>query len=239
MPRRYCGLCRSPLPQWVRFLFGEIPCRCHAHWIWLFSMREHQSCLSVLADSFLFREWLCPLRTPVFLLKKQWGRGSQRISESELTSAQSLCALLSPHREVYPVLFSQPNQHPSTSTSDLVLFGGSDEELNDDSMSLAASDAEELSSSVADPRPPAFVGSQRRQSRIGCRTSQHPLKGGGGAVSGVVSTGRAISQPSGWLVPAGASSDPSSAILAVLPWSSRRAHFVMALKKRGTRRCLL
>ncbi len=73
------------------------------------------------------------------------------MAESKLKSAQSSRASLSPNREVSPVLFSQPDQHPSASASDLVLFGGSDEEQNDDSMSLAASDAEELSGSVADP----------------------------------------------------------------------------------------
>ncbi len=50
-----------------------------------------------------------------------------------------------------PVFFSQPDQSRSASTSDLVSFGGSDEELNDDSMSLAALDAEELLDLAADP----------------------------------------------------------------------------------------
>ncbi len=85
--------------------------------------------------------------------KKQQGRGSQRPVESELTSAQIQRASLSPNREVSPVLFSQPDQRPSASASDLVSFGGSGDELADDSMSLAASDAEELSGSVTDPAP--------------------------------------------------------------------------------------
>ncbi len=83
--------------------------------------------------------------------KKQRGRGSQHPVESELTLAQTPRASLSPHREVSPILFSQPDQRPSASASDLVSFGGSEEELADDSMSLAASDAEELSGSVTDP----------------------------------------------------------------------------------------
>ncbi len=49
-----------------------------------------------------------------------------------------------------PVLFIRPDQRPSASVSDLVSFGGSDDELADDSMSLVASDAEELSGSVTD-----------------------------------------------------------------------------------------
>ncbi len=85
--------------------------------------------------------------------KKQRGRGSQRPVESEHTPAQIPRASLSPHREMSPVLFSQPDQRPSASMSDLVSFGGSDDELADDSMSLVASDAEELSGSVTDPAP--------------------------------------------------------------------------------------
>ncbi len=118
---------------------------------------KNQSRLFALVNSFLFRERLHSLRPPLFYLarapvrKKQQGRGFQCTAESKLTSAQSPRASLSPHREVSPVLFSQPDQRPSASTSDLVLFGGSDEELNDDSMSLAASDAVELSGSLADP----------------------------------------------------------------------------------------
>ncbi len=45
----------------------------------------------------------------------------------------------------------------------------------------------------------------------------------------MVSTRGALSQPSGWVVPAGAPSGPSATTLAVLPWSSRRAHEILAL----------
>ncbi len=86
--------------------------------------------------------------------KKQRGRGSQCPVKGELTPAQIPRVSLSPHREVSPVLFfSKPDQHPSASASDLVSFGGSDDELADDSMSLAASDVEELSGSITDPAP--------------------------------------------------------------------------------------
>ncbi len=85
--------------------------------------------------------------------KKQRGRGSQRPVESEFTPAQIPRASLSPHREMSPVLFIQPDQRPSASGGDLVSFGGSDDEQADDSMSLVASDAEELSGSVTDPAP--------------------------------------------------------------------------------------
>ncbi len=124
---------------------------------------ESISLASAHAHRFLFRERSRPSRLlfsssqgPV--RKKQQGRGSQRPVESELTPAKIPRASLSPHREMSPVLFSQPDQRPSASVSDLVSFGGSDDELADDSMSLVASDAEELSGSVTDPAPSGLPG---------------------------------------------------------------------------------
>ncbi|KAK2892581.1 hypothetical protein Q8A67_012569 [Cirrhinus molitorella] len=84
---------------------------------------------------------------------KQWGRGSQCSATSKLTSPQSPRASPLSHREASPVLFSCPDQCPSVNASDLVFFGGSEDEDPDDSMSLAASDAEELSRSSHDPTP--------------------------------------------------------------------------------------
>ncbi len=83
--------------------------------------------------------------------KKQRGRGSQRPEMSELTPAVPLHTSLSSHRELSPVLFTCPNQHPSAAVSDLVSFCGSDDDELDNSLSLAASDAEELSGSYNDP----------------------------------------------------------------------------------------
>ncbi len=68
---------------------------------------------------------------------------------SELASAQCPRASLS-QREQSLVLFTQLDQRPSAAASDVISFGVSDNEM-DDSLSLAASDAEELSGSVADP----------------------------------------------------------------------------------------
>lgn len=84
----------------------------------MLSLREHESHLSVLTDSFLSQE---PVR------KKKGGRGSQRPDMSELTLVPR--ASLSPHREVSPVLFSHPDQRPSAFASEMVLFGGSEEDL--------------------------------------------------------------------------------------------------------------
>ncbi|KAI2646366.1 Titin [Labeo rohita] len=72
--------------------------------------------------------------------KKQRGRGSKRSELSELTSAQPPRASPSPQRGGSPlrVIWSP--------------FGGSEDDMLD-SMSLAASDAEELSGSVDDPAP--------------------------------------------------------------------------------------
>ncbi len=69
---------------------------------------------------------------------------------SELTPAQYPRASPSPHREHLPVFFTQHGQHPSAAASDMISFGVSDNKL-DDSLSLAASDAEELSGSMTDP----------------------------------------------------------------------------------------
>ncbi len=82
--------------------------------------------------------------------KKQRGRGFEQPVTSELTTAQCPRASPSPQREHSPVLFTQHDQRPSAAASDMILFGVSDNEL-DDSLSLAASDAEELSGSVTDP----------------------------------------------------------------------------------------
>ncbi|ROL50723.1 hypothetical protein DPX16_14967 [Anabarilius grahami] len=92
-----------------------------------------------------------PSQEPV--TKKQQGRGSQPSDESELTTAQVPCASLSTQREVSPVCFSRPDQRPSAIASDLVSFRGSDDELLDDSMSLAASDAKDWMGSAHDHAP--------------------------------------------------------------------------------------
>ncbi len=78
-------------------------------------------------------------------------------------------------------------------------------------------------------RPLRFARAQRRQSRDGCRTFPCPLQSGWRAGFGVVSTRGALSQPSGWVVSAGAPSGPSTTTIVVLPWSSRRAHEILAL----------
>ncbi len=96
--------------------------------------------------------------------KKQRGRGFERPETSELTSAQCPRVSPSPQREDSPVLFTQPNQRPSAAVSDMISFGGSDDEM-DDSLSLAASDREELSGSVTDPAllPPSSSRSARHR----------------------------------------------------------------------------
>ncbi len=60
---------------------------------------------------------------------------------SELTPAQTPRAPI----EANPVFFSRADQCPSAAVSDMVSFGGSEDEILDDSVSLAASDGEELS----------------------------------------------------------------------------------------------
>lgn len=75
---------------------------------------------------------------------------------------------LPPPKEVSPVSFSCPDQCPSAIANDLVSFGGSDDEPLDDSMSLAASDAEDWSGSVADPAPLTFL--KQIDARVGMDT---------------------------------------------------------------------
>ncbi len=83
--------------------------------------------------------------------KKQRGRGTRCLETREPTPAEPPRASLSPHREVSRTLFTHLDQRPSAAASDLVSFGGSECDDMDDSMSLLASDAEELSSSSHDP----------------------------------------------------------------------------------------
>ncbi|KAK2881487.1 hypothetical protein Q8A67_018755 [Cirrhinus molitorella] len=59
-------------------------------------------------------------------------------------------ALPLPSREDSPILFELSNQHPSADASNMVSFGV---ELLDDSMSLIASNMEDMSGSTTDPAP--------------------------------------------------------------------------------------
>ncbi len=163
MLRRYCGSCRSPLH--ADDSHSEcVSCLGKSHADAVLAGSDCSHCESISLASlrsriaFFSESDPAPRALPFSssqgpVRKKQRGRGSQRLVESELTPAQIPRASLSPNREVSPVLFSQPDQRPSASVSDLVLFGGSDDELADDSMSLVVSDAEELSGSVTDPAP--------------------------------------------------------------------------------------
>ncbi len=162
MPRRYCGSCRGDLHADD----GHSECvsclgKAHADAALAGSDCTHCESISLASlrtrIAFFSESDPAPRALPFSssqgpVRKKQRGRGS-RLVESELTPAQIPRASFSPHRELSPVLFIQPDQRPSASVSDLVSFGGSDDELADDSMSLVASDAEELWGSVTDPAP--------------------------------------------------------------------------------------
>ncbi len=163
MPRRYCGSCRGDLHADD----GHSECvsclgKAHADAALAGSDCSHCESISLASlrtrIAFFSESDPAPRALPFSssqgpVRKKQRGRGFQRLVESELTPAQIPRASFSPHRELSPVLFIQPDQRPSASVSDLVSFGGSDDELADDSMSLVASDAEELCGSVTDPAP--------------------------------------------------------------------------------------
>ncbi len=80
-------------------------------------------------------------------------RGSRRSESSEPTQVEPPRASLSPHTEVSPVLFAHPDQRSFAASNDLVSFGESECGNMDDSISLAASDAEELLGSSHEPAP--------------------------------------------------------------------------------------
>ncbi|KAL0165985.1 hypothetical protein M9458_037829, partial [Cirrhinus mrigala] len=155
MPRRFCCACKAPLhaadnhSECVSCLglphaeaaLKETECP-HCGDMSLSSLRLRIAFFSE-RDSAPRALPFPPSQEPV--KKKQRGRGSQRSELGELTSAQPPRALPSPQREGSPVLFTRPDL-------DLVSFGGSEDDMLD-SMSLAASDAEELSGSVNDPAP--------------------------------------------------------------------------------------
>ncbi len=122
MPRRYCGSCRSPLhadddhSQCVSCLgkshadaaLAGSDCS-HCESISLASLRSR---IAFFSESDPAHRALPFSSSQGPVRKKQRGRGSQCLVESELTPAQIPCASLSPHREVSPVLFSQPDQRP-------------------------------------------------------------------------------------------------------------------------------
>ncbi|KAI2646291.1 Platelet glycoprotein V [Labeo rohita] len=162
MPRRFCRACKAPLHAADNH--GEcVSCLGLPHAEAALKETECPHCgdmsLSSLRSRIAFYSErdsapralpFLPSQEPV--KKKQRGRGSRRSELDELTSAQPLRASPSPQREGSPILFTRPDLCPSAAASDLVSFGGSEDDMLD-SMSLAASDAEELSGSINDPAP--------------------------------------------------------------------------------------
>ncbi|KAL0173136.1 hypothetical protein M9458_033447, partial [Cirrhinus mrigala] len=155
MPRRFCRACKAPL--YAADNHGEcVSCLGLPHAEVALKETECPHCGDMSLSSLRLRIVFFserdsapralpfpPSQEPV--KKKQRGRGSQRSESGELTSAQPPRASPSPQREGFPVLFTCPDL-------DLVSFGGSEDDMLD-SMSLAASDAKELSGSVNDPAP--------------------------------------------------------------------------------------
>ncbi len=137
MPRRFWALHATDKHWWVCFMLGHRPCWKSAHWDVMSPLRWYVPLLYALAARFIFREQ--PRALLLFssqgpARKSQRGRGFQRPEKSEL----------SPAVKISPVLFTRTDQHSSAAASDLVLFGGSNDGELDDSLSLVASDTEEL-----------------------------------------------------------------------------------------------
>ncbi|KAL0183526.1 hypothetical protein M9458_019222, partial [Cirrhinus mrigala] len=162
MPRRFCRSCKAPLHATDGH--GEcVSCLGKSHAEAALNKTECPHCEDMSLASlrsriaFFSERDSAPRALPFSssqepVKKKQRGRGSKRSELSELTSAQPPRASASPQREDSPVLFARPDLCPSAVASDLVSFGGSEDDMLD-SMSLAASDAEELSGSVNNPAP--------------------------------------------------------------------------------------
>ncbi len=122
----------------------------------MLALQVFQSCLSVLVDSFIFRERLRPSRPPVSFLqgsvrKKKW---AEDLSSRWQASSSRLNACVPRRhcrgREYSPVLFTQHDQRPSA-VSDIILFGASDGEIDDSLFYMTASDTEESLGCVTDP----------------------------------------------------------------------------------------
>ncbi|ROL52182.1 hypothetical protein DPX16_6059 [Anabarilius grahami] len=143
----HCTTCRAPLQDADGH--GEcVGCLGKPHADDAFAGGSCSHCESMSLASLRSRAAFFPSDTDRALLspssreparKRQRGRPVQRSELSELTSAQCPRASPSPSREQSPVLFSRPEQRPSSDASDFVSFGGLDDELPDDSVSLAAS----------------------------------------------------------------------------------------------------
>ncbi len=172
MPRRHCKTCRSPLhaddghAECVSCLgkshadvaLSVADCsHCES-----FSLASLRSRIAFFSESDSAPRALPSSSSQGPARKRQRGRGFERPETSELTSAQCQRASPSPQREDSPVLFTQPDQRPTAAVSDMISFGASDDEM-DDSLSLVASDTEELSGSMTDPTllPPSSSRSAR------------------------------------------------------------------------------
>ncbi len=141
MPHRHCKTCRTPLH--TDDGHAEcVSCLGTSHADAAFSGTDCSHCESFSLASLRWRIAFfsesdsAPRALPFSssqgpARKKQRGRGFEQLETSELTSAQCPRASLSPWREDSPGLFTQPDQRPSAAASDMVSFGGSDDELDD------------------------------------------------------------------------------------------------------------
>ncbi len=238
MPRRYCGSCRSPLHTDDG----------HSECVSCLGKSHADAALAGSDCSYCESISLASLRTRIALFsesdpapralpfsssqgpvrKKQRGRCSQRPFESELMPAQIPRASLSPQRDVSrPFYPTWPASLCKRERSGLVRgkwrWAGRWQHVTGSFRCWGAVGLSDW------PRPLRFARAQRCQSRDWCRTFPCPLQSGWRAGFGVVSTRGALSQPSRWVVSAGAPSGPWTTTIAVLPWSSRRAHEILAL----------
>ncbi len=152
MPCRFCHPARRWQTRRVCSMLGRRPRRNSTHRDGMSPLRWYESLLSALTASFLFREQPRPSRPPAFFLPgtcKEKAAGQRVLAprnEWAYTGCNSAYLTLSSQR-----VFTH-SLHPPRPAS-LCGLGGSNNGEMYDSLSLAASDAEELSGSYHDPAP--------------------------------------------------------------------------------------
>ncbi|KAI2652720.1 ORF V: Enzymatic polyprotein [Labeo rohita] len=151
MPRRFCRACKAPL---------------HA----ADNHGECVSCLGLPHAEAALKETDCPHCGDMSLssLRSRIAFFSERDSAPSRPPVSFFTGACEEETagEGSPVLFTRPDLCPSAAASDMVSFGGSEDDMLD-SMSLAASDAEELSGSINDPAPLPSADTSDPRSKTG------------------------------------------------------------------------
>ncbi len=184
--RRYCGLCRSPLHD--DDSHSECVCclgKSHADAVLIESDCSHCDNISLTSlrsrIAFFSESNFAPHTLPFFPCRDLWGKNRRAEDLSVQLKASSRCLRAHVPRSrhtnrFFPSYFPQPVQ--------LSLVWGEWRRAEWRQHVISSFGRKGAVGLGSWPRPPAFVHSQRSKDRVGCRTSPHPLKGSGRAVSG-------------------------------------------------------